>query len=45
MEPIPRQVSCDLAAVEEWIFGEHTIDLIHQFQCLSIHTSRRVVQR
>lgn len=32
MEPVSRQVGCDLSAAEERVFREHTINLIHPLQ-------------
>lgn len=29
MEPVSRQVCCDLAAAKERVFGEHPVDLVH----------------
>lgn len=45
MEPVSRQVGRNLATSKERVFREHPIDLIHQFQRLSIHTNRHVIQR
>ena len=45
MEPISWQVGCNLAAAEERVFGEHTINLIHQFQCPLIHANLHVIHR
>ena len=44
MEPISWQVSRVLGAAEERILGEHSINLIHQLQRLSIHADWHVVQ-
>ena len=38
------QISCDLAATEERIFGEHAVDLFHQRQRVRIDADRRVVE-
>jgi len=45
MEPVSGQISCDLAAAKERVFREDPINLVHQFQCLSFHTDRRIVKR
>ena len=45
MEPIAGQISCDLATAEERVFREDPINLVHQFQRLSIHTDWRVIKR
>lgn len=45
MKTISRQVGRDLAAAEERMLREHAVDLVHQFQRLSIHTNRHVMQR
>ncbi|MFT7448587.1 MAG: hypothetical protein ACI9LZ_003531 [Glaciecola sp.] len=44
MEPISRQVGRNLAAAEERTFCENPVDFIHQFQRLSIHADRRIIQ-
>ena len=36
VEPTSGQVGCDLAAAEERVFSEHSVNLVHQFQSLSV---------
>ena len=43
-EPISGQISRDLAASKERVFREHPINLVHQFQRLSIYANRCVIQ-
>jgi len=31
VEPTSGQVGCDLAAAEERVFSEHSVNLVHQF--------------
>jgi len=44
-EPGPGEIRRDLAAAKDRVFGEHPINLMHQFKCLGIHHNRRAIDR
>ena len=44
MEPVSRKVGCNLATAKDRVFCEHPVELVHQFQRLSIHANGRILE-
>jgi hypothetical protein len=44
MEPISRQIGCDLAAAKERVFRKVPVDFVHELQRLGIHADRGGIQ-